>query len=347
MFTPSCKMGSLYGVVSSNTTVCAMSYTEGAFFIKEMRNYFFYPQMQCPPNSPELGASPHSPVPESQPPMCSSPAQMSSTSSSRKNCAQKPEEDISKDMSTYEENELLVSFGDLSKPIGNDGKALTRKRKLTAPSSTPAKRPQRRLSMERNPVQAVETISRFARMQFSPESAKTICSTITRKLLQSTLDSSPASAATLSRRARCSQCQNSFRAVGGNTICFPCWMENQIDEKSTGDGSQTETQESLILRSTISQLKHSLLRMENIQTSITPTEASELSFWIGHANVSINSLMDCLSRLRMATSSPLNMKRQPSDSECPMSSSSPISRPKNPVCQQIDGTSSRFSPEKF
>lgn len=301
--------------------------------------------MQCPPNSPELGASPHSPVPESQPPMCSSPAQMSSTSSSRKNCAQKPEEAICKGMCTCDEKERCLSYGDSLKPIGKDGKALTRKRKLTAPSSTPAKRPQRRLSMERylgchsrNPVQAVETISRFARMQFSPESAKTICSTITRKLLQSTLDSSPASAATLSRRARCSQCQNSFRAVGGNTICFPCWMENQIDEESTGDGSQTETQESRTLRSTINQLRHSLSRMENIQTSITPTEASELSFWIGHVNVSINSLMDCLNRLRMATSSPLNMKRQPSDSEFPTSSSSPISRPKNPVCQQIDGT---------
>lgn len=302
--------------------------------------------MQCPPPSPELGASPHSPVPESQQQMCSSPAQMSSTSSSRKNCAQKQDEDTFKDTSICEERELSVSFEDSSKPIGSVEKERTRKRKLTAPSSTPAKRPQRRLSMERysgpyfrNPVQAVETISRFARMQFSPESAKTICSTITRKLLQSTLASSPDYAATLSRRARCSQCQNLFRAQGGNTICFPCFLENQIEEESTGDGSQTETQESLTLRSTINQMRLSLSQMENIQTSITPTEASELSFWIGHVNVSINSLTDCLNRLRMATSSPLNMKRLPSASEFPTSSSSPISRPKNPLCQEIDGTS--------
>jgi len=311
-----------------------------------MRNYFFYPIMQCPPPSPEHGASPPSPVPESQQRTCLSPVPMSSTSSSKKRCAPRQEEDTFKDMSICEEKELFDTFGVSLKPIGKEDSEPTKKRRLTVPSSNPAKRTPRRLSLEkyleshsRNPVQAVETISRFARMQFSPESANQICSTITQKLWQSSLTSSPGFAGIRSNRKPCQQCNNMFRAQGGNKICFICYLENQTQERSIGDGSEQEMSESPTLPYITNQLRRSLSQMENIQTSITPTEANELSFWIGHVNVSTNSLMDCLNRLRMGTSSPLSMKPTHSGSNPPMSSSSPISRPKNPLCQEIDGMS--------
>lgn len=295
--------------------------------------------MQCPPPSPELGASPHSPVPESHAQRCSSPAQMSSTSSFKRNAAQKQEEHICRDMSTCGERDPLISYEDWSKPIGNVDSGHTKKRKLTAPKSNRERKTPRRLNLGRNPVQAVEAISHFAGTRFSPESAKSICSTITQKLWQSSLTSSPAFVDIRSNRQPCAQCHNLFRARAGNTICFVCYLENQIEEKSTGVGSEQEMSESPTLLSTIAQLRRSLSLMESIQTSITPMEVNELSFWIGHVNVSTNSLTDCLNRLRMGTSSPLSTKQPHSDSNHPMSSSSPMSRPKNPLCQEIDGIS--------
>jgi len=302
--------------------------------------------MQCPPNSPELGASRLSPVPESQLPMCSSPAQMSSTSSSRKRYAQRQEEVTFRDTCISEEKELFDTFGASWKPTGKDDSGTTKKRRLIAPSSNRAKKTPRRLSMarylaskSRNPVQAGETISRFARMQFSPESAKQICSTLTQKLWRNTLTSSLELDDTQSSKMLCSQCDRFYHGRAGKQICTICYLENQIEEKSTGDGSEQETSESRTLLSTIDQMRHSLSLMENILTSITPMEVSELSFWIGHVNVSTNSLMDCLNRLRMGTSSPLSTKPIHSDSNHPTSSYSPISRPKNPLCREIDGTS--------
>jgi RNase P subunit RPR2 len=300
--------------------------------------------MQCPPPSPELGASPPSRLQPSPPRMCLSPLPMSSTSSSRKRCAQTREEDISKGTYISGESVPSVSFEEFSKPIGKEDSERTKKRRLTAPRENPVKRAARRLNLgrysrphHRNPVQAVETISRFARMQFSPESAKSICSTITRKLWQSSLTSSPVSADTQYSKTLCAQCDNFFHAKAGKQICTICYLENQMEERYTGDGSEQGTSESRSLLSTISQMRRSLSLMESILTSITLTEASELSFWIGHVNVSINSLTDCLNRLRTGTSSPLSTKPLPSDLSPRTLSYSPTSRPSNPLCQQIDG----------